>query len=144
METKGPPSFPGGDGVGLFYENRPAPVKDLPFPLFVGGPCKFQGLMMLHAHPDWLDDDERQEVCPGVFLGTAECVGRVSEASEGDNYRFRMFSGYAGWGPDQLEREMTEGSWAVVEADGAAVFDTPIEELWAQLVPSAIPTPSMN
>ena len=132
------------DGAFGIVLNRPAPVKDLPFPLFVGGPCKFQGLIMIHAQADWIDPSERQEVCPGIYLGDAECISRVSELEEGDHSQFRVFTGYSGWGPDQLEREMTEGSWAVVQATGAEIFDAPIEELWSRLIPPAIPQPSMN
>ena len=73
-------SCEGAFGVVL---NRPAPVKDLPFPLFIGGPCKFQGLIMIHAHADWNAPDEQQEVCPGIYLGNAECINRVSEAGRG-------------------------------------------------------------
>lgn len=132
------------DGAFGLVLNRPAPVKDLPFPLFIGGPCKFQGLIMLHGHPDWVPADELQEVCPGVFMGNADCIGRVSEPEGDEHYRYRIFSGYAGWGPDQLEREMTEGSWAVIAASAKFIFDVPVEELWTSLVPPAIPQPSLN
>jgi putative transcriptional regulator len=131
----------GAFGVVL---NRPAPVKDLPFPLFVGGPCKFQGLIMVHGHADWLPEDDRQEVCPGVYLGNAECINRVSEPEDDVEYRYRVFTGYSGWGPNQLEREMTEGSWAVVRVSDKEIFDIPAAELWSQLVPPAFPKPSLN
>jgi putative transcriptional regulator len=124
--------------------NRPAPVKELPFPLFVGGPCKFDGLIMLHGHKDWMSEEELQEVCPGVFLGDADCIGRVSEPDGDQEYRFRVFSGYSGWGPKQLEREMSEGSWAVVPATAEHIFDTSHEDLWAILVPPSLPQPSRN
>jgi putative transcriptional regulator len=131
----------GAFGVVL---NRPAPVKDLPFPLFIGGPCKFQGLIMIHGHADWTDAQERQEACPGVYLGNAECINRVSDVEDGQEYQFRVFTGYSGWGPDQLERELTEGSWAVVRSTGEEIFGAPIDELWSRLIPPAIPQPSVN
>jgi putative transcriptional regulator len=133
------------DGAFGIVLNRPAPVKDLPFPLFIGGPCKFQGLIMIHGHADWNDAAEPQEVCPGIFLGNAECINRVGELDHTEqSFQFRVFTGYSGWGPDQLEREMAEGSWAVVRTTGAEIFDAPIDELWSRLIPPAIPQPSLN
>lgn len=42
----------------------------------------------------------------------------------------RVFSGYAGWGEDQLEAEIGEGSWYVVDAaPGDLLSDAP-EKLW--------------
>ena len=38
--------------------------------------------------------------------------------------------GYAGWGPDQLEREIEERAWGTAEADPTLVFDEDRENLW--------------
>lgn len=132
------------DGAFGLVLNRPAPVNDLPFPLYIGGPCKFQGLIMLHAHPDWMPVDELQAVCPGVYLGNIDCVNRVSDDEANQGLRYRIFSGYSGWGPDQLEREMTEGSWTVVPATESDVFDLPVDEMWSRLSPPSFPQPSLN
>ncbi len=46
----------------------------------------------------------------------------------------RIFAGYAGWSADQLESEIHEGSWYVVDAEGRDAFtDTP-EGLWADVL----------
>ena len=55
-----------------------------------------------------------------------------------------MFSGYAGWGPGQLEGELAAGAWAIVPATGELLFDVPAEDLWYRLVPPTIPEPSVN
>lgn len=39
---------------------------------------------------------------------------------------FHLCLGYAGWGPGQLDRELTEGSWVYVDAASDVVFDTAI------------------
>src|SRR3954471_11141767 len=64
----------GKDGAFGLVLTHPAPAEELPFPVYVGGPCELQGLLMLHGHEDWLSDAEDRpgEVCPGVFLGDAE------------------------------------------------------------------------
>ena len=58
--------------------------------------------------------------------------------------RYRMFAGYAGWGPGQLEGELAAGAWAIVPANAEVLFDSPLDEMWTQLLPPAIPEPSLN
>ena len=41
-----------------------------------------------------------------------------------------MLLGYAGWGPGQLDHEIREGSWIVVDLDPKLVFDLPADERW--------------
>ena len=135
------------DGAFGLVVNRPVEVEGLPFAVFAGGPCETKGLMMLHGHAEWAEaclEPAAGQVAQGIFLGDASCVSRVSDATEGEKLRYRMFSGYAGWGPDQLEREMAAGAWAVVAANAQLLFDTPAEELWFRLVPPTIPEPSLN
>ena len=38
--------------------------------------------------------------------------------------------GYAGWGPNQLEREIDERAWGIAEADPALVFDEDRDKVW--------------
>ncbi len=42
----------------------------------------------------------------------------------------RIFAGYAGWGPGQLEGELTEGAWFVVESEPGDVSSPRPEQLW--------------
>jgi len=126
--------------------NRPASDEDMPLPVSIGGPCKFEGFLLVHGHQDWLDDPEsaKGQIIPGVFLGDGAVMDKVSEADPDSGLRFRMFAGYSGWGPSQLENELAEGSWAVVRADSTHVFDIPPDELWDTVVPPTIPEPSLN
>lgn len=120
--------------------NRPADVDGVPFPVFAGGPCESQGVVMLHGHADW-DEANKHQVAPGIFTGDASCL---KQATESASERFRVFAGYAGWGPDQLERELASGAWAVASASGDVLFETPAAELWERLVPPSLPEPSLN
>ena len=42
----------------------------------------------------------------------------------------RVFYGYAGWAPDQLEGEVEEGAWFVVDAEPGDVLSPDPDELW--------------
>jgi putative transcriptional regulator len=126
--------------------NRPAKGEELPFPVYIGGPCQLQGLLMLHGHEDWLSasGEHQGEVVPGVFLGDAASFDRLGQMPEGANWKFRVFTGYAGWAPKQLEAEMAEGAWIVLPATAEHLFDTPVDELWQRLAPPTIREPSLN
>jgi len=42
----------------------------------------------------------------------------------------RLFSGYSGWAPDQLEAELAEGAWFVLDALADDVFCVDTDRLW--------------
>lgn len=136
----------GPEGAFGLVLNRPAQAKELPFPVYVGGPCKMDGLLMIHGREEWLnaDEDTKMEVCPGVFLGTSEQFEKATEADDAEDARFRVFTGYTGWGPEQLEGEMQEGAWIVLPANGSILFETPAQDLWEKLAPPTLPQPSLN
>ncbi|GAA2713976.1 MULTISPECIES: YqgE/AlgH family protein [Streptomyces] len=42
----------------------------------------------------------------------------------------RIFAGYSGWGPGQLEEELVEGAWYVVESEPGDVSSPDPQRLW--------------
>lgn len=120
------------DGALGVVLNRPSPVlvadvldqwRDIvtgPDVLFQGGPVSTDGALGL-ARP--LSDDDRpvgyREVVDG--LGVVDLDTPV-ELLDGGLAAFRIFVGYAGWGPGQLDAEVEEGSWYVVPAQLSDVF----------------------
>lgn len=139
------------EGAFGLVVNRPVPpMKQIPCSVYAGGPCEAQGLFLLHGHREWLELDEElnpeepgKEIAPGIFLGDAECIERI-DTLEDEDTKVRMFAGYAGWGPGQLESELNEGAWSIADADGSTLFQTPSQNLWQHLRPPAIPKPSLN
>ena len=45
---------------------------------------------------------------------------------------FKIFCGYAGWGPGQLESEVEQGGWLTLKANSEHVFNSP-DGLWRQV-----------
>ena len=56
------------------------------------------------------------------------------ELLAGSTRRERVFAGYAGWGPGQLEAELEEESWIVEPADGVDLFPEPGSDLFASVL----------
>src|SRR5437660_10846556 len=78
-------------------------------PVFVGGPVQPEAFMVLAEF-----DDVSQAAAPiiaGVGFMPAD-----AEPDELDIRRLRLFAGYSGWGSGQLEAELAESSWIVVDA----------------------------
>ena len=46
----------------------------------------------------------------------------------------RLFAGYAGWSAGQLEAEVEEGAWWVLDALPADAFSTSPDGLWAAVL----------
>ena len=46
----------------------------------------------------------------------------------------RIFAGYAGWSPGQLEQEVRLGSWYVVDAEARDAFSDNPGELWVRVL----------
>jgi putative transcriptional regulator len=96
--------------------------------LFVGGPVQPQAAVVVadFEHP------ERAQV---VAFGSIGFLPDELDTGEvGELHRARVFAGYAGWGPGQLERELEEGSWIVEPARPEDVFTDEPEDLWSEVV----------
>jgi putative transcriptional regulator len=50
--------------------------------------------------------------------------------------RIRVFAGYAGWAPGQLDDELRRESWLIHPATLDLVFQVPPDELWRQVLRS--------
>ena len=44
--------------------------------------------------------------------------------------RFKLFLGYAGWGPQQLDHEIQQGSWLTAPLSIDLLFDTQPHLMW--------------
>jgi putative transcriptional regulator len=60
--------------------------------------------------------------------------------SEAEKAVLRVFAGYAGWAPGQLEAEITRGDWLIQPAEAALVFSENPKAVW-QLLQARQPLP---
>jgi putative transcriptional regulator len=124
--------------------NRPTPVAVSevlagwsevvaePEVLFQGGPVSTEGALAV----GWLRD------AGDVPVGFREVDGSLGvvdldtpvELIDGSLTGMRIFAGYAGWGADQLDGEIEEGSWYVVPALPPDVFRHEPSALWREVL----------
>jgi putative transcriptional regulator len=92
-----------------------------------GGPVQPDQGLVLYAEEH--HDPEGRAVRNGLHVSASR--GTLTRLCNLDRGRFQCYAGYAGWGPGQLEREITEGSWVVAPIDPRLVLDSPPDEVWS-------------
>lgn len=98
--------------------------------LFGGGPVQPAALSYLHTLPDMIPSN----VMPGLSVGhdLQELIRLGEAAAEG--MPLRVFAGYAGWGPGQLDDEMRREAWLTEPATLERIFHTAPELLWGLIL----------
>ncbi len=109
-----------------------APLVSEPQVLFEGGPVSQEGAICL-ASPQRADEE------PPGWRSLFDTVGLLHldtpvEIAEGAYRDLRIFAGYAGWAPGQLDRELEQGWWHVVPASYADVYDRDPDTLWRRVL----------
>jgi len=118
-----------GNKVGdALVADLPERIKDLP--LFVGGPVQAGAMSFLHTDA-FLPN---ANVLPN--LGLSHSLDELVEL--GDSFsptqQFRLFAGYAGWSPGQLEDEMRRHAWLTHPASLDLVFHAEPASLWKNIL----------
>ncbi len=88
-------------------------------PVYIGGPVSGP---VLALHTDVVSSQD--EILPGLFLAADRDQLRrlICDHNEDARHLVRVYVGYSGWGPGQLEKELAEGSWHVASASLDDVF----------------------
>lgn len=98
-----------------------------PNELFTGGPVDVQALIALALVPERTPD--------GQVITTTECINPIDLDSDPllldpRPTSVRVFHGYSGWGPQQLDGELEAGAWLVLSPMVSDVFTQHPDELW--------------
>jgi len=107
-----------------------AQLVNAPVCLFDGGPVGMDSALALGLLADDVPPPGWRRMAGHV--GLVDLDGPVPRL--GSLAGLRVFAGYAGWGPQQLEGEIDEGAWLVVDArDGDLISPRP-ETLWRDVL----------
>jgi putative transcriptional regulator len=103
-----------------------------PAVMYEGGPVQTDGVIALFRSSSGHEDpDGWRAVCGDLGIIDLESD---AEAVPTDAGRMRMFVGHAGWGPGQLEDELSVDAWWVLDLDPGDVLDDRPEELWRRVL----------
>lgn len=96
--------------------------------VYFGGPVKVDSLFFIHSRSDIPDSHELPN---GLFWGgDPEVVRTLLEVNLITPEEIKFFIGYSGWSPGQLDAEMNQNSWLVLEHDIFNVMKEDVEKLW--------------
>lgn len=104
------------------------PSQPLP-PVYLGGPVEMEAGFFLYssdyACPHFVEVTENIHLSRDV-----EILRDIARGRAPVDYLFAL--GYSGWGPGQLEAELSEDCWLVLPGDYQVIFRTPDQRKWKQ------------
>jgi putative transcriptional regulator len=135
------------DGALGLVLNRPSPeelgdalrpwtaMQSDPSLVFVGGPVEPDALIAIARVRDGAttapdEDPSDTHLAPlSGDLASADLAADPDEVS-GAISALRVFRGYAGWGPGQLDGEIEAGAWLVLDPEPDDLFTPSPDDLW--------------
>jgi len=118
-----------GNKVGeMIVADLPDALKEEP--IFLGGPVQPTALSFLHSD----NFIPSANVLPN--LGVSHSLDELVDLGESfsSTQQVKIFAGYSGWSPGQLEDEMKRGAWLTHPASLDLVFKTDPANLWKTIL----------
>ncbi len=99
--------------------------------IYYGGPVEPESVLFIARMSS--TPPASTEVLPNVYAsGSRKLLGELF-AHQRPVDGLRLYSGYAGWDPGQLELEIMRGDWHRVPAEAKWIFDERPEKIWPEL-----------
>jgi len=95
---------------------------------YIGGPVELGMVFALVRSPS--PGGDAKPVAGNIYL----MASKPSIVKAHDPAEMRVFLGYAGWAPGQLESEVRRSGWYIFDFDEGLVFDAHPETLWDRLI----------
>jgi putative transcriptional regulator len=100
--------------------------------LYFGGPVQMNVMMFLIRSGSPIKNAD--QVSKDVYLsGSRATLEKLLGHDKREN-ELRVYAGYAGWAPGQLDTEIAEGDWHLVPADTRAIFEQEPVKVWQGLI----------
>ena len=119
--------------------NLPADVSDLT--VHFGGPVEMGRGFVLHT-ADYFANDSTLPIDEAIGLTATLDVLRAIASGDGPRHAL-LALGYAGWGPGQLDKEISSNGWLHCEADEELIFGAHLDRKYDQALAKIGVSPSM-
>lgn len=113
--------------------DRWADLQAAPGTVFSGGPVETDALIALARTRDVVEEPT-EEFAPIVGHVVSADLSIDPALVVGLFDAVRVFRGYAGWGPGQLEAEIETGSWMVLDTESDDLFNPHPDTLWRDVL----------
>lgn len=107
-------------------------------PVYVGGPVQQNALFVLREQiiGRGPTEDTKEPVEGVVFQPATSSIieylkNEWGSLSEADRPAVRMYAGYSGWAPGQVESELARDTWVVLKASRGIIFHPDPQGAWA-------------
>ncbi|MGL1901274.1 MAG: YqgE/AlgH family protein [Fibrobacterales bacterium] len=100
------------------FTNTPSHERGLHH-FHIGGPVDENLIQIVHTDPSLIE--HAKEVQPHIYIGNS-FVREESRLPDTNPTNEKVFLGYSGWSPGQLDEEVSQGCWAISTIDPALVL----------------------
>lgn len=115
--------------LNRLVQNQPKPSEHVA--IHVGGPVEREFVFALFRSSTKVSGALR--LANDVYLLADKDLIRKRVQAGKDLASFCIYRGYAGWGPDQLDREVAAGAWTILPFQSDTIFDPEPATLWDRL-----------
>ena len=98
--------------------------------VYFGGPVARTSALFLLRDRDLA---EGEPIVDDIYVTADVDEVRENLPSRTDERTLRVYAGYAGWGPGQLDSEISAGDWQVTPASGDLIFTPEPASLWREV-----------
>lgn len=113
---------------------------DMSLPVMYGGPVESARGFLLHS-TDFERADTMHVAQKYGITGTVDALQDIAQGKRPKDLLFIL--GYAGWDAGQLDEELQQAAWLVVDADPDLIFEGDPDEKWLRAITKLGVDPAM-
>jgi putative transcriptional regulator len=108
------------------------PARHIKDTAFSGGPVQQEALLALYRSAKKIEDASL--IFQDVYLVSTQPALQRVIGLKPNAHNLRVYMGYTGWAPGQLQHEMDLNVWRILPADADTVFAADPAAVWQRLI----------